>query len=159
VVRLPTLAMLRCASGDTASVSADAITVMRSWFDAWNRADLDAFAELYAVDAVMKLPDGWIETGTLTGRPAIRSFFEGLKEAWEGEDSAVVRELFTAGDVVVSRMTWQVRGRVSGIDTSLDVTNINEVENGAIVRQQHYLDDAEALAAAGLSGSRRSPPP
>jgi ketosteroid isomerase-like protein len=129
----------------------DGPTVMNSWFEAWNRADLDAFSELYAVDAEMTLPEGWVETGVLAGRAEIRRFFEGLKEAWDGEDSAVLREMFTAGDALVSRMEWHVRGRVSGIDSHIAVTNVNTIENGQIVSQQHYLEHAEALAALGLS--------
>jgi hypothetical protein len=45
--------------------------------------------------------------------------FEGLKEASEGRDEAVIRDLFRAGDTIVSRMDWQVRGRTSGIETQI----------------------------------------
>src|SRR5260370_39533933 len=89
--------------------------VMRSWFDTWNRGDLDAFIDLYAVDAEVTLPASWVETGTVEGRPAIRRFFGGLKESWEGHDEAVLREVFRAGDAVVSRMDWQARGRGCGL--------------------------------------------
>jgi hypothetical protein len=44
-----------------------------------------------------------------------------------------------------------VQGRSSGIETVLDVTSVNRIEGGKIVRQQWYFDYAEALAAAGLS--------
>ena len=124
---------------------------MRRWFETWNRGDLDAFIALYSQDAVMTPPAAWVESGALVGRPAIRQFFTGLKEAWEGEDSAVLQELFAVGELVVTRMDWQVRGRVSGIDTQLEITNVNAIEQGEIVRQQHYLDHAEALAAAELA--------
>jgi len=125
---------------------------MRSWFDTWNRGDLDAFIELYAADAEVTPPPSWVETGTLKGRPAIRRFFEGLREAWEGQDEAVPEELFRAGDRVVSRMDWRVRGRASGIDTHIGITNVNTIEDGKIVRQHHYLDHDEALKALGLAG-------
>jgi ketosteroid isomerase-like protein len=129
----------------------EAMDVMRSWFDTWNRGDLDAFIDLYAADAEVTPPLSWVETGTFEGRPAIRRFFEGLKESWEGHDEAVLRELFRAGDSVVSRMDWQVRGRVSGIETHLGVTNVNTIEGGRIVRQRHYLDHDEALKGLGLA--------
>src|SRR5437764_1428032 len=98
----------------------------------------------------MMPPPTWVEAGTLTGQSAIRRFFEGLKEAWEGEDTAIVRELVRTGDHIVSRMDWHVRGRASGIDTRLGITNVNTIERGKIVRQRHYLDHAEALKAVGL---------
>jgi ketosteroid isomerase-like protein len=128
----------------------EALDVTRSWFDTWNRGDLDAFIDLYAADAVVTPPRSWIETGTLTGRPEIRRFFEGLKESWAGHDEAILRELFHEGDEVVSRMVWQVRGRASGIETHLDVTNVNTIVGGKITRQRHYLDHGEALKALGL---------
>ena len=115
----------------------DGLSVMRAWYETWNRGDLDAFAELYAPHAEMTPPASWVETGTLRGREEIRRFFEGLKEAWEGEDSAILHELIPAGELVVSRMDWQVRGRVSGIDTRLALTNVNAFEDGRIVSQQH----------------------
>jgi ketosteroid isomerase-like protein len=131
-------------------VSDDGLSVTRQWFATWNAGDLDAFSELYAPDAEMTPPSSWVETGTLNGRAAIRRFFEGLKEAWEGEDVAVLHELFAANDRIVSRMDWHVRGRTSGLETHIAVTNINTVEGGKIVRQQHYLDHDEALRSLGI---------
>jgi ketosteroid isomerase-like protein len=126
--------------------------VMYSWFETWNRGDLDAFFDLYAADAQMTPPGSWVETGTIAGQPGIRRFFEGLKEAWEGRDVAILHELFSTGDRVVSRMEWQVQGRASGIATHLGITNVTTIENGKIVRQEHYLDHGEALKAVGREG-------
>jgi ketosteroid isomerase-like protein len=129
----------------------EGLSVTRRWFETWNRGDLDAFMALYAVDAEMTPPASWVESGTILGQPAIRRFFEGLKEAWDGEDTAVMRELFRAGEEVVSRMDWEVRGRASGIDTQLGITNVNTIVDGKIVRQRHFLDHAEALEGLGLA--------
>ena len=71
--------------------------VTRSWFDTWNRGDLDAFIDLYAADATVTPPAAWIEAGTLTGRPEIRRFFEGLKESWDGHDEAVLARAVPGG--------------------------------------------------------------
>jgi ketosteroid isomerase-like protein len=123
---------------------------MHSWFDTWNRGDLDAFAALYDADAEMMPDPLWMEADLFKGRSAIRAFFEGLKESWDGQDVAVLLELFEVADKVVSRMDWQVRGRASGIETHLEVTNVNTIEGGKIVKQRHYFDHAEALKALGL---------
>jgi ketosteroid isomerase-like protein len=131
-------------------VADENIDVMQSWFETWNRGDLDAFFDLYAADAEMTPPRSWVETGTIKGQPAIRRFFEGLKEAWAGEDVAILHELVKAGDRVLSRMEWQVRGRSSGIPTRLGITNVTTIEHGKIVRQEHYLDHGEALEVVGL---------
>jgi hypothetical protein len=68
---------------------------------------------------------------------------------WEGRDQAVIRDLFRAGDTIVSRMDWQVRGRTSGIETHIEVTNVNTIVGSQIVRQVHYLDHDEALRGLG----------
>jgi ketosteroid isomerase-like protein len=125
----------------------DGLSVMRSWFETWNRGDLEAFVALYATDAEMSPPASWVETGTISGQAAIGRFFAGLREAWEGHDSAEMLELFFAGEEVVSRMEWRVRGRASGIDTHLELTNISTIVDGRIVRQRHYLEYDEALRA------------
>ena len=124
--------------------------VMRRLFDAWNRADLDTFASLFDADAEVITDPSWMEAGPFIGRAAIRKWFEGLKEAWAGRDEGVVRELIEVEGTVVARIEWQVRGRSSGIETSLDATSVNIVERGRIARQQWYFDHAEALEAAGL---------
>ena len=100
----------------------------------------------------MTPPSSWVETEVLNGRPAIRRFFEGLRESWEGHDEAVVRELFRSGELIVTRMDWRVRGRASGIETELEVTNVNTILDGQIVRQVHYLDYDEALRALAETG-------
>ncbi len=124
---------------------------MRSWFDTWNRGDLDAFIDLYDADAEVMVDPMWPEAGPFKGRSAIRRFFEGLKESWDGQDVAVLRELFKAGDKVVSHMDWQVRGRASGVETHLEITNVNTIEGGKIVWQRHYFDHTDALKAVGLA--------
>ena len=131
-------------------MSDEDLDITRRWFETWNRGDLDAFIDLYAIDAELTPPRSWVETGTVKGKPAIRRFFEGLREAWEGEDAAVLQELFRAGPDVVSRMDWRVQGRTSGIVTHLAITNVNTIESGKIIRQRHYLDFDEALKAVGL---------
>jgi ketosteroid isomerase-like protein len=133
----------------SATVSDEALDVMRSWFDTWNRGDLDAFIDLYQADAEVMVDPMWPEAGPFKGRSAIRRFFEGLKESWDGQDVAVLGELFNAGDKVVSRMDWHVRGRASGVETHLEITNVNTIASGKITRQWHYFDHAEALEAVG----------
>ena len=131
-------------------MSQDDLEVIRRWLDAWNSADLDTFADLFDGDVEVITDPSWMEAGPFNGRAAVRSWYEGLRESWGGRDEAVVRELFEASGQVVSRFDWEVRGRASGIDTRLDLTAVNLVEAGRIVRQQYYFDHAEALKALGL---------
>jgi hypothetical protein len=85
------------------------------------------------------------------GRAAIRTWFEGLKQSWGEQDAVFLKDVFEAGDKVVIRPRWEVRGRTSGIDTQLEFTSVNTIKGGRILRQQHYFEDAEALEAVGLA--------
>jgi len=128
----------------------DGLDVMRSWFDTWNRADYDAFFDLFDVDAEVITDPSWVEAGPFNGRTAIRGWFEGLQQSWEERDALVVKELFEVADKVVARFVWNVRGRTSGIDMHLDATSVDTIKRGRIVRQQYYFDHDEALQAVGL---------
>src|SRR6478736_8987691 len=106
----------------------DGLDVMREWFELWNCGDLDAFASLFAAEAEVITDPSWMEAGPFRGRDAIRQWFEGLE----------------ADDKVVAHFNWEVHGRTSGIETKLDVTSVNTITDGQIVRQQYFFDHAEA---------------
>jgi ketosteroid isomerase-like protein len=126
------------------------LDVIRRWFDAWNHADLDAFAATFVDDAELVTDPSWMEAGPFRGRAAVTDWYEGLRESWGERNAVVLTELFEAGEQVVARVDWQVRGRTSGIDAALDATCVSTVRQGRIVRQQWYFDHASALAAVGL---------
>jgi hypothetical protein len=132
-------------------MSQEDLDVMRRWAETWNRTDLDAFADTFDDDAELITDPSWMEAGPFKGRASIRAWFEGLKESWDERDAVVLRELFEVGEHVIARIDWQVRGRTSGIDTTLDATSINIIQRGTIVRQQWFFDHAKALEAVGLS--------
>jgi hypothetical protein len=132
-------------------MSQEHLDVMSRWAEAWNRTDLDAFSATFDDDAELITDPSWMEAGPFKGRAAIRAWFEGLKESWNEGDAVVLTELFEAGEQVVARFDWQVRGRASGIDAVLDATSVNIIRRGRIVRQQWFFDHDKALEAAGLS--------
>jgi hypothetical protein len=132
-------------------MSQEDLDVMRRWAETWNRTELDAFAATFDDDAVLITDPSWMEAGPFRGRAAIRAWFEGLKESWDERDDIELTELFKAGEQVVARVDWQVRGRSSGIDTSLDATSVNTIQRGRIFRQQWFFDHDKALEAVGLS--------
>ena len=123
---------------------------MRRWVEAWNGGDFDGFFDLYDVDAEVITDPAWMEAGPFTGRPAIRAWFKGLEESWDG-NTVDLKEVFEARDEVVVRFVWRVRGRSSGLETELEATSVNAIDAGRIVRQQYYFDHGEALDAVWLS--------
>jgi ketosteroid isomerase-like protein len=56
-----------------------------------------------------------------------------------------------AGDKVVARFVWQVRGRASGLEMAFDAASVNTIRGGRIVRQEYFFDYVDALEAVGLS--------
>jgi ketosteroid isomerase-like protein len=133
-------------------VSQDDLDLVRGWFDAWNIGDMETFLATFDADAEVITDPSFPEAGPLRGRQAIRDFFDGVKESWEGQDQAVVKELFEAGDNVVARWDWTARGRASGMETGMDWTTVYDIENAKIVRLRYYRDHASALRAMGLAG-------
>ena len=126
------------------------VAVLRRWIDAWNRADLEAFAGAFDAEAVVITDPSWVEAGPFEGRAAIGEWYAGLRESWGERNAVVIAELFEAGENAVLRINWEVRGRSSGIDTTLDATCVNRINGEKIIRQQWYFDHDEALRAAGL---------
>jgi len=127
------------------------LDVLRRWAETWNRTDLDAFAATFDDDAELITGPSWMEAGPFQGRAALRAWSVGLKESWEERDAILLTELFEVDGQVIARVDWQVRGRVSGIDTALDATSVNAIEQGRIVRQQWFFDYASAIQAARVS--------
>ena len=72
-------------------------------------------------------------------------------EAWE-ELRLEAEEFIDAGDSVVVLLHEFRRGKGSGVEMETDTAVVYEVHNGRVVRLQGYMDRAEALEAAGLSG-------
>jgi ketosteroid isomerase-like protein len=129
----------------------DGVDLVYRWFDAWNNGDVEAFADLFATDAEVIPDPGWMDDGPVAGKPAIRAWYEGLLASWEDRNSVALRELFRADGDVVSRFAWVLRSKHNGIEVAFDVTVVNGIADGKIVRQEYYFDHAEALRAMGLS--------
>jgi ketosteroid isomerase-like protein len=153
----PALASAYCW-GDTGHVMArqkvesgltEGVLITRRWIDAWNRSDLDAFFEWFGADAEVVPDPSWMEAGPYRGSAAIREWFEGLNESWDERNVVALKEVFEAGDRVLARFDWQVRGRASGIEMDFEITVVNTFENGKIVHQQYYFDHAQALRSVG----------
>jgi hypothetical protein len=89
-------------------------------------------------------------SGVYRGADAVRQVWGEWLAAWE--TTPFDYELVDAGDRVVQLVDLQVRGRSTGIEMPFgkfawDYT----VRDGLIVHQKLYMDQSEALRAAGLA--------
>jgi len=71
-------------------------------------------------------------------------------EAWE-ERQLDPQRFLHVNDLVVVLMHEYRRGRGSGIEVETDTAVVFTVREGRVIRVQPYMDQADALEAAGLS--------
>ncbi len=88
---------------------------------AFNRGDVAALAVLYAEDAVLMPPD----TATITGRPEIQRFWQGVREAGVTRVSLHPQQVTGNGDVAVEVSTADLTAE-SG-DSQAGVTRVKYV--------------------------------
>jgi len=106
-----------------------------AWVDAFNRADVDALAALYADDAV----NHQVAESPVHGRDAIRAMFAaGFARA---DMVCVVENLFEDGEWAI--LEWRDPLGLRGC-------GVFHVVNGKIVFQRGYWDKLSFLRAQGL---------
>jgi ketosteroid isomerase-like protein len=126
------------------------VEVVRGALEAFNRGDMaaalapvDPAVEIYPpvedpdMDDVYRGHDG-----------ALRNLEQWL-EPW-AEFRFEAEEFIDAGDRVVVTYSQRGRGKGSGVEIENRLTAVVSLRSGKIVRGQVYLDQAEALKAAGL---------
>jgi ketosteroid isomerase-like protein len=84
----------------------------------------------------------------------VLTFWRRWLEAWESIEFQ--EELTDAGDCVLAEITQQMRGKGSGIEVPFPpYWMVITVREGRIIGQALFLDELEALEAAGLSGHEK----
>ena len=138
-------------------MSQENVEVVRAAFDAWNAGDMDAWAEQFDPDVIMRNPKGWPEPGPQVGREAVIRFIEQLRDTWDADTFELTSDFIDTADRVVLRFIWHGVGH--GPDPNLELTGVYTVREGRIVFFEFFWDHAEALEAVGLSerGARPSP--
>jgi ketosteroid isomerase-like protein len=133
-------------------MSQENVEAFRRVVAAYNRRDIEALLDVF---------DPTVETRPLTltmfgqeatvyrGHQGILQFLRDVDEAL----SQVLVELFDVRDLgerILASGRLRGRGRASGAEIESPVSWIVEFSGGRIVRMRDYLDQREALQAAGL---------
>ena len=124
------------------------LELARSAIQAWNAGDLDGLRDLYAPDAILSYPSGWVEGGPYVGRDAIMDQFGAIREIYP-ESSFEDVDLRDAGDHVVAHVDYQ--SEVRGLQLTTDMAWVYTCRDGLIVSCEFFRSEREALEAAGLS--------
>ncbi len=132
-------------------MSAQNVEVVRRCLDAWNRDDIDAglptfHPEAELVSSIAAQVEG--REAVWRGRAGIRAFWEEWRAVWKLRvEIAEIREL---GDTVVALGHIRARGKASGVQLESPVAYVCELDQGSIRKLHAYLNQDEALEAAGL---------
>lgn len=116
---------------------------------AFNRDDVDAFANLTTPDFEWSPSMVAIEGETFGGREGIETYFGKLDDAWEKFHIHADR-FRHSGDRVIMLGRLEGRGKTSGVPVDAPLGMIFDFRDGTISRIRGYLDHYEALRAGGL---------
>jgi ketosteroid isomerase-like protein len=129
-------------------MSQENVEIVRRTWEMWERGDLTGLLELMSDDLVTRRVG--LDDATYHGK-------EGLLEQaseWSeevAEWSVAAEEFIDAGDQVVVRNHQTARGEASGVPIEMDFWFVTTVSQGKVVRVDMFVNEREALAAAGLS--------
>jgi ketosteroid isomerase-like protein len=90
-----------------------------------------------------------VENEVFWGRERIDQYFERMREAWL-DVRAFGDEYRDLGDPVLFLGRLEGRGRASGVPVRTPLAALSDPRRGEVSRMRSYLDQGEAMRAAGL---------
>jgi ketosteroid isomerase-like protein len=130
-------------------MSQENVEIVRKVHDAWARGDFAVGPDLLAPDFEWHQFPQAVEPGTRRGAE-VGEAFRRMFEVYEGM-RVEARELIEADDKVVVLGRASATARGSGMPLDTNVAFVWTVRNGKLVRNQVFMNQREALEAAGLS--------
>lgn len=133
-------------------MSEENVELVRELVEAGQREDWKRVAELLDPSVEMHGTIGGLGEGQVyRGADEMVDEFESVDaEAWE-ERRLEPTKFLDGDDLVVVLLHEYRRGRSSGVELESDTGVVFQVRDGRVVRVQGYMDQEEALKAAGLS--------
>ena len=127
------------------------VEVVRRFFDARNRRDIDGMLDCMDPAVEFDLTESRSPyRGTYRGHVQVRRLSEDIFEAWDDFEMALESPLELGDEVVVSVLV-NVSGRGSGAPWSGQGANVFTVKHGKIVRFRLFQGREDALKAVGLA--------
>jgi ketosteroid isomerase-like protein len=132
------------------TLSSENAEIIRRHFADANRRDFDAAAASFAEDVELVVPGPDVLAGTYSGRQAVRRFFGDWYRTFGDSPLFEPRELRHNGEAVALAAHATGRGRLSGVEVSVDCFYVYRIHDCKIVHIQFYRSWPEALEAAEL---------
>jgi uncharacterized protein len=130
-------------------MSAENVELVRAAYEAWNRGDVDAVLQYLDPDVELRDPPEAPDAQVWHGHEGYRRQLEQFMAAW-AEASIEPEEIVDAGDKVLVRVHYRVRGKGQGIEVELRIFHVITLRDGKGVVIQVHGDEARAREAAGL---------
>jgi len=122
--------------------------------EAYNRRDLDAAATGFHPQLEYYPYREFVEAGLAEacyrGPAGYKAYIEATYEVWGDGVRIYPTELIDMGERLVLLGDMPMRAQASGIALAQTYATIATLQDGLIIRQRDFLDQAEALAEAGL---------
>jgi ketosteroid isomerase-like protein len=132
-------------------MSQENVELARQAYESWNRGDLEWF-----LDHMTEGFEFWPGLGfsdlspVYHGKEGWRQFAATWREAWE-DITVRVERIEDLDDRIVALLTFDGKGRGSGVEVSVRVGQVATVSKGRVSKLVSFPDWAEALEAAGLT--------
>ena len=125
------------------------VETVRHALSALDRRDVEAYLRVASPAIELINPASPLE-GPNTGHEGIRRFFSEL-ETYAETSAFQVEEIRAVNDRVLALFTISARGRNSGVETSVQVAGVYDLEGGKLRRAQIYADRDQAFKEVGLA--------
>jgi ketosteroid isomerase-like protein len=121
----------------------------RAAFEALFRRDFGAWKAAFAPEVVYIPTKEWPDSAPRRGPDAMEQFMRGIYEDWERWDLSI-RDTRDNGDRVLVETRVNAIGATSGIELRGRTFHVVTFRDGLITHMQDFIEEDEALAAAGL---------
>jgi len=123
--------------------------------EAFNRRDLDVVAIAYHSDLEYYPYREFVEAALAErryhGPSGYRTYVWAQNEVWGDDVRLEPTELIDLGDRLVLLADMPMRAQASGVPLAETYAGVSTLRDGRVIRQDDFLDQAEALEAVGLS--------
>jgi ketosteroid isomerase-like protein len=131
-------------------MSQENVEIVRNAFDAYDRDEVDEVLRLCDEDIVITQPPELPGVARQQrGHGGVLEAFGIWPEQWDDYRIEILR-IADAGDHVVVTARQGGRGKQSGVDVEMDFTFVFTVRARKIVEWRIFMDEQQALEAAGL---------
>lgn len=120
---------------------------------ATNRRDFEAVLPRYHPDVEFVPAPELVSLGvgaSYRGHEGFLALWQEWDSSWAGHAQWEPKELIDLGDRLLALAKMRGTGETSGIAVDLEIGLLVTLRDGRVIREQHYMQPAEALEAVGL---------